>query len=134
MVITAASVISDLRARLAVVTAPDRELDAEISWRLGPPAPPSQAPVALNLAADITGPKVFDAMVSDWRERDDIVPRYTASVDAALGLAGAGGLAILRRAVARPLRADLPLTPALAIHILDEFLGGLVQGHACAQG
>jgi hypothetical protein len=116
------NVMTDLQQLVRAANGPDRDLDAEISWRLTPESPLGQSAGLPKWDEHLSGPKVFDGLFPEWREREDIVPPYTGSLDAAIGLAGPLGEAALRHALDQERRTDLPLAAALALGVLTYFL------------
>jgi hypothetical protein len=113
--------MKDLQQRVSAAKGPDRDLDAEISWRLTPEIPGRERGADAD-GRQPTGPEVFDELFPNWRAREDIVPRYTASLDAALALAGARAETALRQALDRQDRASLTLTVALALGVISHYL------------
>jgi hypothetical protein len=113
--------MKDLQQRVAAAKGPDRDLDAEISWRLSPEIPGRDRGEDTGKLQP-TGPEVFDELCPNWRAQEDIVPRYTSSLDAALALAGARAETALRQALDRKDRASLTLTVALALGVIGHYL------------
>jgi|GEM_PF-5154994 len=113
--------MQDLRDRVRAASGPDRDLDAEISWRLAPEIPGAglRPRGGAGDGPAPSGPTVFGGLFPDWRTRDDVVPRYTGSVDAALALAGENAEAALRHALDHPHSGTRPLGVGLALGIVQ---------------
>lgn len=116
--------MQELAASVRVASGPDRDLDAEISWRLAPESAALQGGglSVRNGDPHLSGTAVFSGLFPDWLTREDVVPRYTASLDAALELAGDEAEAALRYAVDHGRRPGLAYTCALALAVLAYLL------------